>query len=100
MSEPAPPPGKHTSPRVLLVHTVTFRQARALAPVVLGVGATRGLDDGPTTGSASGTSVPRSTADTCASDRTPNTVIPGTSPASPACGSALGPPGSWSSWAR
>jgi putative membrane protein len=49
VTEPALPPGRRTSPRVLLVHTVTFRQARALAPVVLGVGATRGLDDGPTT---------------------------------------------------
>ena len=43
----APPvPGRRTSPRVLLVHTVTFRQARALVPVVLGVGAARGLGDG------------------------------------------------------
>jgi putative membrane protein len=31
------------------VHTVTFRQARALVPVVLGVGAVRGLGDGPAT---------------------------------------------------
>jgi len=45
MSEPAPP-GRRTSPRVLLVHTITFRQARALAPVVLGLAAARGLDDG------------------------------------------------------
>ena len=43
----APPvPGRRTSPRVLLVHTITFRQARALVPVVLGVGAARGLGDG------------------------------------------------------
>jgi putative membrane protein len=49
VSEPAPASGARTSPRVLLVHTITFRQARALAPVVLGVGATRGLDDGLTT---------------------------------------------------
>ena len=46
MSEPPPQPGRRTSPRVLLVHTITFRQARALAPIVLGVGAARGLDGG------------------------------------------------------
>jgi putative membrane protein len=34
---------------VLLVHTITFRQARAMAPLVLGVGAARGLGDGPWT---------------------------------------------------
>ncbi len=45
------------------------------------------MADAATTGGASGTSTPRSTADTCASERTPNTVIPGTSPASAACGS-------------
>jgi putative membrane protein len=50
VTEPAAPrPGDRTSPRVLLVHTITFRQARALAPVALGIGAARGLDDGPTT---------------------------------------------------
>ncbi|GAB3352028.1 PH domain-containing protein [Modestobacter lapidis] len=47
MIDPAPQPGERTSPRVLLVHTITFRQARALAPVVLGIGAARGLGDGP-----------------------------------------------------
>ena len=44
-----PPPelvGRRTSPWVLLLHTVTFRQARSLVPVVLAVGATRGLGDG------------------------------------------------------
>ena len=46
-----------------------------------------GLADEATTGGASGTSTPRSTAETCASDRTPNTVMPGTRPASAACGS-------------
>jgi putative membrane protein len=34
---------------VLLVHTVTFKQARGLIPVVLAVAAGRGLDDGPAT---------------------------------------------------
>jgi hypothetical protein len=46
-----------------------------------------GLADAATTGGASGTSTSRRTAETCASDLTPNTVMPGTSPASPACGS-------------
>jgi putative membrane protein len=47
VTEPAAPAGQRTSPRVLVVHTITFRQARALAPLVLGVGAARGFDDGP-----------------------------------------------------
>jgi putative membrane protein len=34
---------------VLLLHTVTFKQARGLVPVVLAVAAGRGLGDGPTT---------------------------------------------------
>jgi len=34
---------------VLLVHAITFRHARALVPLVLGIGAARGLDDGPAT---------------------------------------------------
>lgn len=46
---PPPPPGTRTSPRVLLVHAITFRQARALVPLVLGAGAARGLGDGPAT---------------------------------------------------
>ena len=46
-----------------------------------------GLAEGATTGGASGTSAPRSTAETWASERTPNTVMPGTRPASAACGS-------------
>jgi putative membrane protein len=49
MTEPGPLPGRRTSPRVLLAHTVTFRQARALAPLALGLVAARGLDDGPAT---------------------------------------------------
>ncbi|MCO7222608.1 PH domain-containing protein, partial [Klenkia sp. PcliD-1-E] len=36
-----------TSWRVVLVHTITFKQARQWVPVVLGIGAFRGLTDGP-----------------------------------------------------
>ncbi|WP_036338095.1 PH domain-containing protein [Modestobacter caceresii] len=38
--------GRRTSPWVLVLHTVTFRQARALVPAVLALGVTRGLGDG------------------------------------------------------
>ena len=40
------PVGRRTSWRVVLVHTITFRQARQFVPVVLGIGAFRGLTDG------------------------------------------------------
>jgi putative membrane protein len=43
------PAGRRTSPWVLLLHTITFKQARGLVPVVLAVAAGRGLNDGPTT---------------------------------------------------
>jgi putative membrane protein len=47
---PAPPPaGRRTSAWVLLLHTITFKQARGLVPVVLAVAAGRGLGDGPAT---------------------------------------------------
>ncbi|SDF71075.1 PH domain-containing protein [Klenkia brasiliensis] len=36
-----------TSWRIVLVHTITFKQARQWVPVVLGIGALRGLTDGP-----------------------------------------------------
>ncbi|GHE11488.1 PH domain-containing protein [Klenkia taihuensis] len=36
-----------TSWRVVLVHTITFKQARQWVPVVLGIGALRGFTDGP-----------------------------------------------------
>ncbi len=36
-----------TSWRIVLVHTITFKQARQWVPVVLGIGAFRGLTDGP-----------------------------------------------------
>ncbi|OMQ16255.1 hypothetical protein A7K94_0203820, partial [Modestobacter sp. VKM Ac-2676] len=50
MTSPAPteaPPGTRTSPRVLLVHTITFKQARSLVPVALAVAAGRGFEGGP-----------------------------------------------------
>ena len=37
---------RRTSPRVVLVHTATFRQARQLVPVLIPVAAVVGLDDG------------------------------------------------------
>ncbi len=43
------PAGRRTSPLVLLVHTVTFRQARSLVPVALAVFAGRGFEGGPVT---------------------------------------------------
>jgi putative membrane protein len=49
VTAPGPGTGLRTSPWVLLLHTITFRQARRLVPVVLAVAAGRGLDDGPTT---------------------------------------------------
>ncbi|SCX40978.1 putative membrane protein [Klenkia marina] len=36
-----------TSWRIVLVHTITFKQARQWVPVVLGIGAVRGFSDGP-----------------------------------------------------
>jgi putative membrane protein len=43
------PPGLRTSPRILLVHTVTFRQARAFVPVLIPLVAATGLGGGRTT---------------------------------------------------
>ncbi|WP_245821446.1 PH domain-containing protein [Geodermatophilus pulveris] len=40
---------RRTSPRVVLVHTATFRQARQLVPALIPVAAVVGLDDGLTT---------------------------------------------------
>jgi uncharacterized membrane protein YdbT with pleckstrin-like domain len=42
----AGPQPRRTSPRVVLVHTATFRQARQLVPVLIPVAALVGLDDG------------------------------------------------------
>jgi uncharacterized membrane protein YdbT with pleckstrin-like domain len=42
-------PVQRTSPRVVLVHTVTFKQARQLVPVVLPLAAVIGFDGGTTT---------------------------------------------------
>lgn len=58
MSEPAPDAGGgpvvgerllRAAPRVVLLHTATFRQARQLVPVLVPVAALVGLDDGPAT---------------------------------------------------
>lgn len=40
----SPSPARRTSPRIVLVHTVTFRQARQFVPVLIPVVATTGLD--------------------------------------------------------
>jgi putative membrane protein len=45
----ASPPARRTSPRIVLVHTVTFRQARQFLPVLIPVVAATGLDGGPIT---------------------------------------------------
>ena len=45
----APPPPRRTSPLVLLVHTITFRQARAAIPALIPVGAAMGFDGGTAT---------------------------------------------------
>ena len=44
-----PAVGHRTSPRIVLVHTVTFRQARQFVPVVIPVAAALGLGGGTTT---------------------------------------------------
>jgi putative membrane protein len=49
VTDPRQPAGQRTSRWVLLLHTVTFKQARGWVPVVLAVAAGRGLGDGPTT---------------------------------------------------
>jgi putative membrane protein len=49
VSDPAGVGGQRTSRWVLLLHTVTFRQARALVPAVLGIGAARGFQGGTVT---------------------------------------------------
>ena len=48
MSEQGPAP-RRTSPRVVLVHTLTFKQARQFVPVVLPIAAAIGFDGGTTT---------------------------------------------------
>ncbi|MGY2083315.1 PH domain-containing protein [Blastococcus sp. SYSU DS0539] len=45
----APPPARRTSPRIVLVHTITFRQARQFVPVLIPVGAATGFGGGPAT---------------------------------------------------
>jgi putative membrane protein len=39
---------RRTSPRIVLVHTVTFRQARQFVPVLIPIGAATGFDGGTT----------------------------------------------------
>ncbi|MBB3086747.1 PH domain-containing protein [Geodermatophilus sabuli] len=46
---PQAPPGRRTSPRIVAVHTATFRQARQLVPALIPVAAVVGFDDGLTT---------------------------------------------------
>jgi putative membrane protein len=46
MTDPAT---RRTSPRIVLVHTVTFKQARQFVPIVLPIAAAIGLDGGTTT---------------------------------------------------
>src|ERR687883_899990 len=43
MSEPA---GRRTSPLVVALHTITFRQARNFVPAILGLGAAVGVNGG------------------------------------------------------
>jgi putative membrane protein len=43
------PTGRRTSPRIVLVHTVTFRQARQFVPAVIPLLAATGVGDGGTT---------------------------------------------------
>ncbi|MGY1683698.1 PH domain-containing protein [Geodermatophilus sp. SYSU D01176] len=50
MSSPETAAGtRRTSPRVVLVHTATFRQARQLVPVLIPIAAVVGVGDGPLT---------------------------------------------------
>ncbi|MFQ1003118.1 PH domain-containing protein [Modestobacter sp. SSW1-42] len=49
MTGPAAAAGQRTSRWVLLLHTITFRQARALVPAALGLGAARGFEGGTLT---------------------------------------------------
>ncbi len=48
MTQP-PPAGRRTSPRIVLVHTATFRQARQFVPAIIPVVAATGLGGGTTT---------------------------------------------------
>jgi len=46
---PPPPTGRRTSPRIVLVHTATFRQARQFVPALIPLVAATGLGGGTTT---------------------------------------------------
>jgi putative membrane protein len=43
---PPTPQGRRTSPLIVLLHTVTFRQARSFVPAALAIGATVGVNSG------------------------------------------------------
>ncbi len=45
---PQPPAGRRTSPRIVLVHTITFRQARQFVPAVIPIAAATGFRGGTT----------------------------------------------------
>jgi putative membrane protein len=45
----APPVPRRTSPLIVLVHTVTFRQARSFVPIALAIGASAGFRGGTST---------------------------------------------------
>jgi putative membrane protein len=49
VTQPTAPRGRHTSSRIVLVHTITFRQARQFVPAVIPVVAATGLNGGTTT---------------------------------------------------
>jgi putative membrane protein len=46
---PPPPPARRTSRLVLLLHTITFRQARQFIPILIPIGAATGFEGGTTT---------------------------------------------------
>ena len=70
-----------------VLEAVEVAQVEVGQPVLTAPGRERARRGRRPRGRASGTSTPRRTADTWASERTPNTVMPGTSAASAACGS-------------
>lgn len=49
MSRPPAAAARRTSPLIVLVHTVTFRQARQIVPVVIAIAASAGFGGGTTT---------------------------------------------------
>jgi putative membrane protein len=49
MTSPLPSPARRTSPLIIGLHTVTFRQARSFVPAVIGIGAAVGFRNGTAT---------------------------------------------------